>query len=72
MAGLKHIFQACGVQQRTIAARLRVSEPTVSHWASGRQNVPSEYAIPLSRLLGVPVETLLPDTFKVNGTSIDT
>jgi len=60
MAGLKHIFKARGIQQRMIAARLGVSEPTVSHWASGRQHVPSEFVLPLARLLDVPVELLLP------------
>ena len=61
MVGLKHVFKAKGIRQRTIAAQLGVSEPTVSHWASGRQNVPSEFVLPLARLLDVPAEALLPD-----------
>jgi transcriptional regulator with XRE-family HTH domain len=69
MVGLKHIFKAQGVRQRLIAAQLGVSEPTVSHWASGRQHVPSEFVLPLARLLGVPAERLLPADKGVDGAS---
>lgn len=48
------------MRQRDIAARLGVSEASVSKWANGHESVPPSLMRPLAKMLNVDVEVLVP------------
>ena len=60
MTDLRQFVRARGVRQADIAAALNISEGTISKWLTRRHAVPSWALRPLSDLLGVTVEELLP------------
>lgn len=56
---LKELLKTKGIKQKWLAARMGVSEVTVSNWCSGK-SVPKKVHIQkLSELLEVPVKSLV-------------
>lgn len=59
MTTLRDTARKRHLSQRDIAARLGVSDSTVSRWFAGLGDIPSRYMRPLAHLLGVPVEVVV-------------
>ena len=57
---LKQRVKDRGLKQKGIATDLGVSEGTISKWLNREAVVPTSYLRPLSELLKVPLEELLP------------
>ncbi len=55
-------MQVNAVNQTALAARLGVTQGAVSQWMSAG-TVPVRRAVQLSRITGIPLETLRPDVF---------
>ena len=53
-------------QQTEIARYLGVSNSRLSRWLSGHHQVPLEYVVQLSVLLGVPAKEIRPDLQHLN------
>jgi DNA-binding transcriptional regulator YdaS (Cro superfamily) len=58
------VAQAQNVRNRTIARGLDVHEVTVSHWATGREDVPPGRRPQIAALLGVPEDELFPEALE--------
>ncbi|WP_415481898.1 helix-turn-helix domain-containing protein [Acetobacter papayae] len=58
---LKALLKEQGKTQAQLAAQIGVSEPTVSRWVRGTAFIPTQMLRAVSRALGVPLETLVPD-----------
>lgn len=56
---LRHHLRKCRVRQRQLAARLAVSEATVSKWLTGKQAIPATSIRPLAAALGISTDDLL-------------
>ncbi len=58
----------CGIankgSQKDLAENLGVSRSLVCRWLKGERRIVADYAIPISRVLGVPVETVLSELSK--------
>lgn len=46
-------MKAKNLNQTSTAKKIGVSQPTVSRWLSGKQDIPDEYLDPLADLLGI-------------------
>jgi len=55
---LKELIQAKGFKQKWLAAKIGVSEVTMSNWVKEKSCPKNEYLIRLSELLDVPVDQL--------------
>ncbi|MBR0649533.1 helix-turn-helix transcriptional regulator [Roseomonas terrae] len=59
MNGFRQQLRDKGIRQADIAARLGVSEATVSKWLARKQAVPVSAVLPLADILGVEPSKLL-------------
>ncbi len=57
---LRDLLKIKKIKQSQIAARLGVSEATVSKWARGHQRIPTQYLRPLAVQLEVTIDDLVP------------
>ena len=61
MKQLGKLRKAANMTQDQVAERLGVKRSALARWEIGANIPPSKYLLPLSRILGCTVETLLQD-----------
>lgn len=55
---LREMIDRKGLKQRFMAAKLGVSEVTISNWVKGKSHPNEDHLIRLAELLEVPIEKL--------------
>lgn len=56
---IKRAREAAGLTQMQVSAALKVAQPTISYWESGRALPSSQNVVPVAELYGIdPLETL--------------
>lgn len=56
---LKELFKSKGVKQKWLAAKLGVSEVTVSNWVKEKSNPSTKHLEKLSIILDIPLKELV-------------
>ncbi len=56
---LKELFKSKGVKQKWLAAKLGVSEVTVSNWVKEKSNPSTKHLEKLSAILNIPLKELI-------------
>ncbi len=62
MNALKRAIKRSGINQSTLAEKMRVTRQAVSYWA--RAGVPAERVVSIARALGCSVRELRPDLYR--------
>lgn len=62
MSPLQRAIKRSGLNQSSLAEKLRVTRQLVSYWA--RERVPAERVVSIARALGCSVRDLRPDLYR--------
>jgi DNA-binding transcriptional regulator YdaS (Cro superfamily) len=66
---LREHLRSKSLSYRSVADRLHVSVPLISHWCSGEVRIAAERAQALHREFSIPLEDLRPDLWPASTTN---